>query len=256
MVFFYYMENTTHYGQIDFNLPHDVVPLPSQGKFYKNKKQSIKVGYLTAQDENILLSTTIRSQGVVKTLLKNKIYEPDMNVEELLECDIQAILIFLRNTSFGTEYVFSLKDPKTGMEFQRTIELEELNINPPKYQPNNEGLFEFTSPRGGHKVLMRLLSMADLDLLDKLSDSYPEGMTVPIVTKRLELQIVEMDGTRDKEKISQIIPQLPIVDSKFLRSEIQLCEPKLDLKRIVTAPSGEKVEVNIGFGAEFFRPFF
>jgi len=250
------MENTTHYGQLDFNLPHDVVPLPSKGMFYKNKKQSLKVGYLTAQDENILLSTSIRSQGVVKTLLKNKIYEPDMMVEELLECDIQAILIFLRNTSFGTEYIFKLKDPLTGREFEKTIPLEELNILPPKYQPNSEGLFEITTPRGGNKVLMRLLNMADLESLDKLTESYPEGMTVPIVTKRLEMQIVEMNGSRDREKIATQIPQLPIVDSKFLRSEIQLCEPKLDLKRIVTAPSGEKVEVNITFGAEFFRPFF
>jgi hypothetical protein len=250
------MEHTTHYGQIDFNLPHDVVPLPSKGIFYKNKKQSLKIGYLTAQDENILLSTTIRSQGVVKTLLKNKIYEPDMLVDELLECDIQAILIFLRNTSFGSDYIFKLKDPQTGREFEKTILLEELNIIPPKYQPNPEGLFEFITPRAGHKVLMRLMNMSDLETLDKLSEGYPEGMTVPIVTKRLEMQIVEMDGSRDKEKISMQIQNMPIVDSKYLRTEIQLCEPKLDLKRIVTAPSGEKVDVNIAFGAEFFRPFF
>lgn len=250
------MENTTHYGQMDFNLPHDVVPLPSKGIFYKNKKQSLKIGYLTAQDENILLSTTIRSQGVVKTLLKNKIYEPDMLVDELLECDIQAILIFLRNTSFGSDYIFKLKDPQTGREFEKTILLEELDIIPPKYQPNPEGLFEFITPRAGHKVLMRLMNMSDLETLDKLSEGYPEGMTVPIVTKRLEMQIVEMDGSRDKEKISTQIQNMPIVDSKYLRTEVQLCEPKLDLKRIVTAPSGEKVEVNIAFGAEFFRPFF
>lgn len=250
------MENTTHYGQMDFNLPHDVVPLPSKGIFYKNKKQSLKIGYLTAQDENILLSSTIRSQGVVKILLKNKIYEPDIIVDELLECDIQAILIFLRNTSFGSDYIFKLKDPQTGKEFEKTILLEELNIIPPKYQPNGEGLFEFVTPRAGHKVLMRLLNMSDLETLDKLSEGYPEGMTVPIVTKRLELQIVEMDGSRDKEKISIQIQNMPIVDSKYLRSEVQLCEPKLDLKRIVTAPSGEKVDVNIAFGAEFFRPFF
>ncbi len=250
------MENTTHYGQMDFNLPHDVVPLPSKGIFYKNKKQALKIGYLTAQDENILLSSTIRTQGVVKTLLKNKIYEPDMMVDELLECDIQAILIFLRNTSFGSDYIFKLKDPQTGREFEKTILLEELNIIPPKYQPNPEGLFEFITPRSGHKVLMRLMNMSDLETLDKLSEGYPEGMTVPIVTKRLEMQIVEMDGSRDKEKISMQIQNMPIVDSKYLRAEVQLCEPKLDLKRIVTAPSGEKVDVNIAFGAEFFRPFF
>ena len=33
------MEDTSRqYAQQDFNLPHDVVELPSRGKFYKNKK--------------------------------------------------------------------------------------------------------------------------------------------------------------------------------------------------------------------------
>ena len=46
--------NVNEYGQMDFNLPHDVVTLPSRGVFYKSKKKSVKVGYLTASDENIL----------------------------------------------------------------------------------------------------------------------------------------------------------------------------------------------------------
>ena len=48
------MENTVNYEQMNFNLPHDVIQLPSGGIFYKSKKKSIKVGYLTAQDENLL----------------------------------------------------------------------------------------------------------------------------------------------------------------------------------------------------------
>ena len=41
-------------GQQDFNLPHDIIELPSRGLFYKSKKKSVKVGYLTAFDENII----------------------------------------------------------------------------------------------------------------------------------------------------------------------------------------------------------
>jgi len=48
------MDQGKQYGQANMNLPHDVVPLPSQGIFYTNKKKSLKVGYLTAQDENLL----------------------------------------------------------------------------------------------------------------------------------------------------------------------------------------------------------
>jgi len=37
-------ENLLQYAQQEFNLPHDVVKLPSEGKFYKSKKKSVKVG--------------------------------------------------------------------------------------------------------------------------------------------------------------------------------------------------------------------
>jgi hypothetical protein len=49
---------------------------------------------------------------------------------------------------------------------------------------------------------------------------------------------------------------MPISDSKFIRRFMDENEPKLDMTRVVTAPSGEKLTVNVGFGAEFFRPFF
>ena len=62
-------------GQENFNLPHDVVILPSGGLFYKSKKKSVKVGYLTANDENYLLNSNRSSkENIVIGLLRNKIY--------------------------------------------------------------------------------------------------------------------------------------------------------------------------------------
>jgi hypothetical protein len=73
------MDNESReYGQQNFSLPHDVVPLPSQGIFYKNKKKSLKVGYLTATDENILMG----GGDVTMNLLRTKIYEPDIKAED------------------------------------------------------------------------------------------------------------------------------------------------------------------------------
>ena len=93
------MEDKTYeYAQANFDLPHDVVELPSRGIFYKNKKKAVKVGYLTASDENLLLGA---SKNFTLQLLRNKIYEPDLRPEDMIEGDIEAILIFLRNTSFG-----------------------------------------------------------------------------------------------------------------------------------------------------------
>ena len=248
------MDQAQQYGQMNMNLPHDVVPLPSQGLFYKNKKKSLKVGYLTAQDENLLLSNN--NENMVMTLLKNKIYEPDFNVNEMLDSDAEAILIFLRNTAFGSDYVFNLTDPKTNKSFEKTITLDELDIIQPKIKPNEDGLFEFNLPRTGKNVKCRLLTIGETNELTKLQSSYPEGVVVPIVTRRLEKHIVSIDGDTDRENISKFVNTLPIMDSKFIRNTMKDCEPRLDLDRSVLAPSGEKVNVRITFGAEFFRPFF
>jgi hypothetical protein len=49
---------------------------------------------------------------------------------------------------------------------------------------------------------------------------------------------------------------MPISDSKFIRTYLNEQEPRLDLKKKVTTPSGEEIDVTIDFGVEFFRPFF
>lgn len=249
------MEDNIKYGQMDFNLPHDVVSLPSKGKFYKNKKKSIKVGYLTAADENVLVSAP-NNDTIIRTLVKNKIYEPDFNVDDLLESDLEAILIFLRNTSFGAEYTFKLQDPKTRKEFTKTVLLDELDIIEPTIQPNSDGNFELKLPKSGSNVICRLLTIGDMNELNKISSSYPEGVVAPIVTKRLEKHIISIDGNKSREEISKFVMSLPIADSKHIRNTLRECEPRLNLNRTVNAPSGEKVEIRITFGAEFFRPFF
>jgi hypothetical protein len=49
---------------------------------------------------------------------------------------------------------------------------------------------------------------------------------------------------------------MPIMDSKFIRKFMDENEPRLNMNRLVTTPSGDRLTVNVGFGVEFFRPFF
>jgi hypothetical protein len=92
--------------------------------------------------------------------------------------------------------------------------------------------------------------------VQKMAESYPQGRTAPKVTWRLNKQIVEINGVTDRSEISKFIDQMPIADSKYIRKFMDENEPKLDLTRTVMAPSGEKLTVNVGFGVDFFRPFF
>lgn len=245
-------DQSREYGQQNFTLPHDVVPLPSQGVFYKNKKKSVKVGYLTASDENILMGGGL---DITTTLIRNKLYEPDIKVEEMLEGDIEAILVFLRNTSFGPEMTLNLTDPATKKSFQTSVLLDRLSIIQGQ-SPNEEGLFVVELPKSQVQVKLKPLTYGEVMEIRNLTDSYPQGRVVPKVTWRLNKEIVEVDGSREKGEIAKFIDQLPIMDSKFIRNFMNNNEPKLDLTQQVIAPSGEKLTVNVGFGVEFFRPFF
>jgi hypothetical protein len=174
----------------------------------------------------------------------------------MIDTDVQAILLFLRNTSFGPEYNMKINDPATNKLFEVTVLIDQVDYVTPKFKSDDEGLFEYQLPKSGVKVKLKLLSIGEQKEIENVVDSYPKGVVAPTITKRLEKHIVEIDGNRDKGQIAEFITKMPISDSKAIRKHISECEPKLDLKQTVVAPSGEKVSFDITFGVEFFRPFF
>ena len=87
-------------------------------------------------------------------------------------------------------------------------------------------------------------------------NQYPVGRTAPVITARLRKMIVDINGETDALVISKYVEAMPIKDSKYVRKFIDDNEPKLELTKTVLAPSGNKVEVPITFGADFFRAFF
>ena len=244
-------------NQTNFNLPHDVLTLPSGGKFYKNKKKSVKVGFLTAADENILASASNMSgDQVIQQLIRAKVYEPDLKIDDMLEGDIEAILVFLRNTAFGPEYNVNLTDPETGNKFESTFSLDELNFSKPEVDPDENGHYTTTLPKSGKTVKLKLLTFGDKKELSDRENSYPKNMVTPKVTWRLLKQIISIDNNEDKTEIAKFVEKMPIMDSKFITNFINKNQPSLDLIKEITAPSGKSVLTRVTFGAEFFRPFF
>jgi hypothetical protein len=244
-------------AQENLSLPHDVVMLPSQGKFYKNKKKSVKVGYLTASDENLLASVgKLTGEELVLRLVRSKLYEPDLNPKDMLEGDIEAILLFLRTTSFGPDYNFSLTDPETGQKFERTITLDELSFRNSQVEPDDNGHYTTTLPKSNATVKVKPLSYGEATDLERMAEEYPSNLVAPKATWRLNKQIVEINGSTDRGEIAKFVEQMPIMDSKYISNFLKINEPRIELNREVTAPSGKKVNVRVAFGAEFFRPFF
>jgi hypothetical protein len=149
----------------------------------------------------------------------------------------------------------NLTDPSTKKPFKSTVRLDELDVIKGQ-QPSDDGTFITTLPKSQTTVKLKPMSYGEILDVQKMSDSYPQGRTAPKVTWRLNKQILEINGVTDRSEISKFIDQMPIADSKYIRKFMDENEPKLDLTRTVIAPSGEKLTVNVGFGVDFFRPFF
>ena len=242
---------------IDPTISYDVVELPSRGIYYQNKKKSLRVAYLTASDENILSAQNlIQSNTVIDELLKRKILDKDINIDDLVDEDRNAILIFLRNTAFGPEYNFYLKDPKTDQEFTSVIDLSEVKFKDFTLQPDENGEFKYFFEKSQIEITFTFLTKKQKKELEEISKSWNGTGVAPLVTKELEMMIKSIAGNRELMNIHNFVNKLPIKDSQDFRKFVRENKPNLDLTKKILTPSGEELTVEVGFGVEFFRPFY
>jgi hypothetical protein len=92
--------------------------------------------------------------------------------------------------------------------------------------------------------------------LDQIRDSWNGNGVAPIITKQLEMMIKSVAGNKDLMNIRNFIENMPIKDSQDFRKFINENKPGLDLTQTAITPSGDTIQVEIGFGVEFFRPFY
>jgi len=243
--------------KIDPNIAYDVVELPSRGIFYKNRKKSVRVAYLTAADENILSSSNlIQNNTVIDELLKRKIIDKDIDLEELVDEDRMAVLIFLRNTAFGSEYSYKIIDGKTGKDFDVFFDLSELSFKEFNLEPNENGEFKYTTNISKIDITFKFLTKKQEKEIEQIEKSWNGVSAPPIITKQLEFMIKSVAGNKDPMNIRNFIENLPIKDSQDFRKYVRENRPAIDLKKEVMTPSGENIQIVIGFGVEFFRPFY
>lgn len=243
--------------RIDPTIAYDVVELPSKGMFYPNQKKSVKVAYLTAADENILSSSNlIATNAVTDELLKRKILDKDISVDDLSNEDRQAVLLFLRTTAFGPEYKFTLTDPKTNQEFSASVDLSEIEYKEFNLTADENGEFKYFMENSKVDITFKFLTPKQLKEIDEIEKSWNGVGVAPVVTKQLEMMIKSVAGNKDMMNIRNFVDRLPIRDSQLFREYVRVNRPGIKLSREVMAPSGEKVQVNVGFGVEFFRPFY
>ena len=120
----------------EFKLPTEEVELPSKGKLYSKDNPlssgKVEMKYMTAKEEDILTNQNYISKGVViDKLLQSLIVNKDINYNDLLIGDKNALMVAARILSYGKDYEFTWDGQ------QQTVDLSTL-----QNKPLNEDLYK------------------------------------------------------------------------------------------------------------------
>jgi len=240
----------------EYKVPYDIIELPSQGLLYKNKKSSVKVEYLTAYDENILTAPNLLNSGkVLDVLLERKVKDLGFDIKELISGDRMAILLYLRTTGLGNEYQQMVFD-SSGTMVTSTVDLSTIKTKNLTIKPDEKNEFDYELPISKKRVKFRILTQKDEDEIEEINKKLMgKNDNIPTTNSlKLERSIMEIDGERDKMKISHILKNLKIMDVRKFNKYITEIEPGLDLNVVARTQGGESVSTFLRIGRSFWNP--
>lgn len=242
----------------DLIISYEIVKLPSRGLFYSNGISEVNVEYMTSRDEDLLTTPSLIESGtVLDLLLKRKIKTAGINPDELLAGDRNAIILFLRSSSYGSEYTVQVPDPRTGIAFKTTVDLTKLRYKELKELPNQNGYFSVELPMRKKTVLFRLLTSGEDAQIFKKAKSVQEAYGSEFndySTMKLKSSIVSIGDNTDRTYISKFVDAMPALDAYTIRRKILDVSPDVDMDYEFTAKDGFKFNANLSIGIDFFFP--
>lgn len=159
------------YSNADGDVAYDIIELPSNGEPYKSKISRVPVAYLTAYDENMITSPNLYKDGlVIDLLLKNKIVNSEIDVDELVSGDADAIILFLRATSYGADFPITVADPETGEQIESVVDLTKLKPKDFKLKADDDGFFDYVTPIRKDKIKFRYLTRKQEKMLQRVTE--------------------------------------------------------------------------------------
>ena len=246
-----------------FDIPFDVIDLPSRGKLYKGTSldgmESLEIHYLTAKEEDILTSPNLIQSGkLLDVLLGSVLKNKKINPEDFLLGDRNTILVWLRNTGYGEEYPIPVQCSHCDHEFVNTFDLSNLDIKELEIDPDEDGLFTCVLPVRKNTIRFTLLTAGDEKKIQrKIEDTKKITRTPvnPASTFRMRFAIKEVDGNSDPTFIAKYVDTMPVKDSRAFRMKFSDIEPGTVMKQEMTCPEcGERGDEHIPIRSNFFWP--
>lgn len=222
----------------DLKAPFDLVQFPSLGLFYQDKRSGVLVKYLSGTEENILTAPSLAATGwAMNMALDSLIMDKGVNVDELLVGDRNAILMYLRSTSFGDQYPVQISCPKCNDTGQTHFYISSMAAKDIVELPDDNGEYTYVMPKMKIDKKPVEIKFKPLTVFDERNilyeiemEKYNRKALPKHITIKYKHQIVSINGIKDKEYITKVSTRFPIEDSAALRSYIERIEPGIDSK--------------------------
>jgi hypothetical protein len=237
-----------------FKMPTEIVELPSQGLIYPESSPlssgKIEMKYMTAKEEDILTNQNYISKGTVLDELVKSLIVSDIDYEDLIIGDKNAILVAARILGYGSEYVFTWDGEEQNVDLS-TLENKPLNNKIFKKGINE---FEFKLPHSNIDITFKLLTGKD----EKKINAEIEGLkkinknSSAELSTRMKYIITSVGGNREAKDIREFVDNMFLArDSRALREYIKEVQPDVEL---IFFPEGKTTKVDIPIGLNFFWP--
>ena len=241
----------------EFKIPTEIVTLPSKGLLYPKEsplaKGEIEMKYMTAKEEDILTNANYLKNGTVIDKLLQALIITQINYNDLLIGDKNAILVAARVLGYGKDYTVNYNGTETIVDL---TQLSEKTVNESLFKAGvNE--FTFTLPKSENTVTFKLLTHGDEQKIDAeikgLQKVNPNVSTD--LTTRMKYIITSINGDRDQKNIRDFIDTYLLApDARALRQYYNQISPDIDMKYKPNDENYVGEGIDIPIGLNFFWP--
>ncbi len=262
-------------NNLSFVAPTEFVEIPSRGKFYPqghplHGKQTVEIKHMTAKEEDILTSQTLLKKGVaLDRFLQSVMLDKSIDISTLLVGDKNALIVAARCTGYGDEYETTLTCPSCMHQSKETLDLAECremvhgyNENdaeeplPNVTGPSNTGTYMITLPNTKAVFEVKLMDGRDEKVFTKRMETRKKKKQgEALMTDQFKTFTVSINGVDIPRQMYAFIDNLPVKDSRFLRTAYNALTPAVNLKHDFSCSECDyEQEVEVPITAQFFWP--
>ena len=241
----------------EIKFPTEEVELPSKGLIYPKDNPlsngKVEMKYMTAKEEDILTNQNYIRKGVVIDKLLKSLIISNINYDDLIVGDRNAILIAARILGYGKDYEFQYKGEEVSIDL---TELETQYIDESSLtQGVNE--FSFILPHTKTPITYKLLTNQD----ERKVEAEVKGLkkinkqASPELSTRLKHTITSVNGEAENKDIRDFVDNHMLArDSRAFREHIKKTQPDIKMQFSHNGINSVEEDATVPMTAGFFWP--